>query len=70
MARLGASVLEHLLAADPGHRGARVECGAGHQAEFVSYRAKTIDTVLGPVDAAPGLVSLRAVRARDRAQGR
>ena len=32
MVRLGASVLEHLLAADPGHRGARVECGAGHQA--------------------------------------
>jgi hypothetical protein len=49
MARLGASVLEQLLAADPGHRGARVECGAGHQAEFASYRAKTIDTVLGPV---------------------
>ena len=49
MARLGASVLEQLLAADPGHRGARVECGAGHLAEFVSYRAKTIDTVLGPV---------------------
>ena len=49
MLRLGASLLEDLLAADAGHRGPRVECGAGHQAGFVSYRAKTIDTVLGPV---------------------
>ena len=50
MARLGAGLPEDLLAAGSGYRGARVECGAGHQAEFVSYRAKTIDTVLGPVD--------------------
>jgi hypothetical protein len=50
MARLGAGLLEDLLAADTGYRGPRAECGAGHQAEFVSYRAKTIDTVLGPVD--------------------
>jgi hypothetical protein len=42
-------VLEPLLAADGGYRGPRVPCGAGHQARFVSYRAKTIDTVLGPV---------------------
>jgi hypothetical protein len=50
MARLGAGLLEDLLAADTGYRGPRADCGAGHQAEFVSYRAKTIDTVLGPVD--------------------
>ena len=49
MTRLGAGLLEDLLAADAGHRGPRADCGAGHQAEFVSYRAKTIDTVLGPV---------------------
>ena len=49
MTRLGAGLLEDLLAADPGHRGPRAGCGAGHQAEFVSYRTKTIDTVLGPV---------------------
>jgi hypothetical protein len=49
MARLGAGLLEDLLAADAGYHGPRAECGAGHQAEFVSYRAKTIDTVLGPV---------------------
>jgi hypothetical protein len=42
-------VLGPLLAADGGHRGPRVDCGAGHQAEFVSYRDKTVDTVLGPV---------------------
>ena len=47
--RLGRGLLEELLAADSGHRGPRSECGAGHQAEFVAYRDKTVDTVLGPV---------------------
>jgi hypothetical protein len=46
---LGRSMLEPLLAADAGYRGPRTGCGAGHQARFVSYRAKTVDTVLGPV---------------------
>ena len=49
MTRLGGSLLEQLLAADTGHRGPRVDCGAGHQAGFVSYRTKTVDTVLGPI---------------------
>jgi hypothetical protein len=49
MASLGASLLEQLLAADAGYRGPRVNCGAGHEAEFVSYRTRTVDTVLGPV---------------------
>jgi hypothetical protein len=49
MAAVGASLLEGLLAADAGHRGPRVECGAGHQAGFVSYRARDVDSVLGPV---------------------
>jgi hypothetical protein len=49
MLGLGGSLLERLLAADTGHRGPRTDCGAGHQAGFVGYRAKTIDTVLGPV---------------------
>jgi len=49
MTTLGASLLEGLLAADAGHRGPSVDCGAGHQAGFVSYRVKTIDTVLGPI---------------------
>lgn len=47
--RLGASVLEDLLAADPGYHGPRAGCGAGHQARFISCRDKAIDTVLGPV---------------------
>ena len=47
--RLGGGMLERLLAADPGYRGPGTDCGAGHQAQFVSYRDKTIDTVLGPV---------------------
>ena len=42
-------MLGQLLAADPGYRGSRVPCGQGHQAGFVSYRDKVIDTVLGPV---------------------
>jgi hypothetical protein len=49
MLQAGCGVLGQLLAADPGYRGPRVHCGQGHQAEFVSYRDKFIDTVLGPV---------------------
>jgi len=49
MLAAGCGLLGQLLAADPGYRGPRVPCGAGHEAEFVSYRTKVIDTVLGPV---------------------
>ena len=49
MLKLGGCVLSELLAADPGYRGPRVPCGQGHDAEFVAYRDKVIDTVLGPV---------------------
>jgi hypothetical protein len=49
LTRLGRGVLEALLGADVGHRGPRAGCGSGHQAEFVSYRDKTFDSVLGPV---------------------
>jgi hypothetical protein len=49
MVKLGAGLLEQLLAADAGYCGPRADCGAGHEAEFVSYREKIIDTVLGPV---------------------
>jgi len=49
MLKLGGGMLGNLLGADPGYRGPRVDCGAGHQAQFVSYRDKVIDTVLGPV---------------------
>ena len=49
MLQAGCGMLEQLLAADPGYRGPRVPCGQGHEAEFVSYRDKVIDTVLGPV---------------------
>ncbi len=47
--RLGAGVLEDLLAADAGYAGPRTDCGAGHQVQFAGYRGKTVDTVLGPV---------------------
>lgn len=47
--RLGASVLEDLLAADPGYAGPRADCGCGHRAEMVSRRDKRLDTVLGRV---------------------
>ena len=49
MLKLRCGLLERLLAADPGYCGPRVDRGSGHQAEFVSYRDKVIDTVLGPV---------------------
>jgi len=49
MLKLGCGMLGRLLAADPGYRGPRVDCGNGHQAGFVAYRDKVIDTVLGPV---------------------
>lgn len=49
MLKLGGSLLEKLLTLDTGHRGPRVACGHGHQAEFVNYRTKTLDTVLGPI---------------------
>jgi hypothetical protein len=47
--KLGAGMLGELLSADSGHRGPRVPCGNGHEAEFISYRDKDFDTVLGPV---------------------
>ena len=37
LTRLGHGVLKDLLAADAGHRGPAVDCGAGHQAGLVSY---------------------------------
>ena len=49
MLQLGGGMLEQLLAADPGYRGPRVPCGQGHEAVFVAYRDKVIDTALGPV---------------------
>lgn len=49
MTKLGASLLVGLLGLDSGHRGPRIDCGAGHQANFISYRDKNLDTVLGPV---------------------
>ncbi len=49
LTQLGGGLLEGLLAADAGHRGPAVACEAGHQARFVSYRDKAVDTVLGAV---------------------
>jgi hypothetical protein len=49
MMRLGAVLLGQLLAVGTGHHGPRVDCGEGHWAQFVGYRTKTIQTVLGAV---------------------
>lgn len=49
MLKLGGGMLGQLLAADPGYRGPRADCGQGHQADFTGYRDKVFDTVLGPV---------------------
>jgi hypothetical protein len=49
MIQLGAELLQQLLAADTGHRGPRIDCGKEHLAEFVGYRDKRLDTVLGRI---------------------
>jgi hypothetical protein len=49
MLHTGAVLLEQLLGADTGYRGAWVDRGAGHHAEFVGYRVKNLDTVLGRI---------------------
>ncbi|MFQ5920354.1 MAG: ISKra4 family transposase, partial [Thermoplasmata archaeon] len=51
MHQMGGAVLEKLLNADGGgYRGARIDCGQGHQAKFVEYRGKEVITVLSPVE--------------------
>ena len=50
MHKVGSGLLEQLLNADHGgHSGARRVCGSGHQAEFIDYRTKSLQTILGPV---------------------
>ena len=46
----GAHLLEALLEGDQGYRGPQIDCGQGHQAVFVDYRSKHIDTVIGRVE--------------------
>jgi hypothetical protein len=50
MIALGAELLQQLVGADTGHRGPRIDCGKGHLAQFVGYRDKQVDTVLGRID--------------------
>ncbi len=38
MTQLGAVLLGQLLAADPGRRGPRIDCGAGHHAVMPHHR--------------------------------
>ncbi len=47
MHQVGAMLLGQLLQADVGDRAARVACGRGHEAVFVEYRTKAVQTVLG-----------------------
>lgn len=49
MLKVGGSLLEQLLSTRDGHAGQWIGCGHGHRAEFVSYRDKNLDTVLGRV---------------------
>ena len=42
-------MLQRLVATDTGHRGPRIDCGKEHLAEFVGYRDKQVDTVLGRI---------------------
>lgn len=50
MQRGGSVLLEQLLNSDHGgHRGQRMACADGHQAEFLDYRPKQLQTILGLV---------------------
>jgi hypothetical protein len=51
MHQMGGVLLEKLLNSDgKGYRGAHLDCGHGHSAEFEGYRGKQILTVLSAVD--------------------
>ena len=49
LAASGARLLEAVLAGESGYQGPRADCGHGHQAGYAGCRAKTVTTVLGPV---------------------
>lgn len=49
MHRVGGVFLEKLLDRDSGHRGQKIPCGKGHQARFVDYRGKEMETVLSAI---------------------
>ena len=50
MHRVGGVLVEQLLNSDHGgHSGQRIACGNGHQAEFLDYRTKHLQTILGDV---------------------
>lgn len=53
LAGAGARLLEAVLAGGgDGYAGPHAKCGAGHQASYAGRRAKTVTTVLGPVQVA------------------
>lgn len=48
--QVGGHVLEKLLNSDEGgYRGSQIDCGQGHQAQFIAYRTKDLVTVLSSV---------------------
>ena len=49
MHQVGGVLLENVLTADDGYRGPRIDCGNAHQATFVDYRSKTLQTVVSTV---------------------
>jgi hypothetical protein len=50
MHRVGSVLLEQLLNSDHGgHRGQHLACTGGHQAEFIDYRPKQLQTIVGTV---------------------
>lgn len=49
MTQIGGSLLAKLLSIQDGHSGQRVDCGCGHLGEFIAYRDKNLDTVLGRI---------------------
>jgi hypothetical protein len=49
MQKIGGRLLEKVVNADWGYRGAKVDCGDSHGAKFIDYRSKHLVTVLSPM---------------------
>ena len=67
MLRFGAALLQQLLATDTGHRGPRIDCGAGHHAQVRRLPRQEPRHRVGPGRGAPRLLPLPHLPARDRA---
>jgi hypothetical protein len=63
MLEIGGLVLEKLVNGDGGgYHGTHIDCGQGHQADFVDYRDKEVVTALSPIHVAAPTTTVRAAK--------